>query len=171
MGNSVHTNQYTSLHDASQIFAMRGPQQIHAGKNRKHLHQLASEDYDKDIPGHKEHHKSTWAIAFTPTNTRLFMMLRKSSQCGALSKSVLAKTESIFTSWLRRITTKTSLATRNTTRQRGQWHPHHNTCLVMMLRKSAQCGALSKSMLAKIESIFTSCLQRITALQSRALPL
>ena len=79
---------------------------------------------------------------------------------------MLAEIKGIFTSCIRRITTTPSLGTTTNMQHRATWPQHHVQDLRQLTAVSCTPEALSKSMLAEIKGIFTSCLRRITTTTS-----
>ena len=127
--------------------------------------QLPAEDYDNDILGHNHQHATSCYVA-TTSRPRLRQLTAVSCTPEALSKSMLAEIKGIFTSCLRRITTTTSLGTTTNMQHRATWPQHHVHKLRQLTAVSCAPEALSKSMLAEIKGIFTSCLRRITTTTS-----
>ena len=142
------------------------PQQIHAGRNQEHLHKLLSEDYDKDIPGLGREDESP-QLPPCPTQMKdSILTCTHARDVTALSKSMLAEIKSIFTSCFRRITTKTSLGSDVKMNLHNCRHAHRSQTTMkdstLTYTHARDVTALSKSMLAEIKSIFTSCFRRIT---------
>ena len=109
------------------------------------------------------HHRATWPQHHVH---KLRQLTAVSCTPEALSKSMLAEIKGIFTSCLRRITTTTSLGTTTNMQRRATWLQHHVHKLRQGTAVSCTPEALSKSMLAEIKGIFTSCIRRITTTTS-----